>query len=151
MKGIILAGGRGIASDPVTRGVSKQPLPVYNKPMVYVSRPDARGYPGDPRDQHAGGPAALPAAPRRRPAVGPPLAYAEQDQPRGLADAFRIGRDFVAGEPVALVLGDNIFYGTGLPETLRRAAWLDVGAVAFAYPVSDPHRHGSSSSMRLGA
>jgi glucose-1-phosphate thymidylyltransferase len=143
-RGIVLAGGAGTRLHPVTRGVSKQLLPVYDKPLVY--------YPlsvlmlagvrevlviTTPEDQ---------AAYRRLlndgSRIGLRIEIAIQPQPRGLADAFLIGRDFVGSERVALALGDNIFYGHGLPEYLRRAAARTSGATVFAYQVRDPERYG---------
>jgi glucose-1-phosphate thymidylyltransferase len=144
MKGIILAGGKGTRLHPLTIGISKQLLPVYDKPMVYyplsmlmlagirdilvISTPDA-----------------LPAF---RELLGNgnqwgiKFSYTEQDQPRGLADAFLLGKEFIDNEPVCLILGDNIFFGHGLPSSLRKAANLSRGARIFAYPVRDPERYG---------
>ncbi|MBI4882775.1 MAG: glucose-1-phosphate thymidylyltransferase RfbA [Actinobacteria bacterium] len=144
MKGIILAGGTGSRLWPITRGVSKQLLPVYNKPMIYfplttlmlagirdvlvITTPHEqdsfRALLGDGNQWGIG------------------LRYAVQEQPNGLAQAFVIGADFVGSEPSALVLGDNIFFGHGLVDQLQSARQRTLGATVFGYRVSDPERYG---------
>ena len=144
MKGIILAGGKGTRLYPLTIAVSKQLLPVYDKPMIYyplsmlmlagirevlvITTPeDSQQY------QRLLGDGSR---------LGMHFQFAVQAVPRGLADAFIVGKKFIGDDDVCLILGDNIFFGHGMPEILRSAAELETGAVVFAYPVRDPERYG---------
>jgi len=144
MKGIILAGERGTRLYPLTIATSKQMLPVYDKPMVYyplsmlmlagireiliISTPEA--LPGFRQLLKDGS------------QWGLKFEYAEQAEPRGLADAFLVGRDFIGSSPVCLMLGDNIFYGQGMASLLQECALLKEGAIIFGYKVNDPQRYG---------
>jgi glucose-1-phosphate thymidylyltransferase len=144
MKGIVLSGGRGTRLYPATKAVSKQLLPLYDKPMVYypistlmqmgirdilvVTTPE-----DEERYRHLLGDGAQ---------WGIQISYCPQPRPEGIAQALVLGRDFIGGEPIALILGDNLIYGEGLFQSLARARTLRKGAINFAYRVSDPQRYG---------